>query len=269
VGATTRSDARGSLEVGSPRNHATNIPGLYAAGEVDYQYHGANRLGANSLLSCLYAGLVTGPAVVSYRKAMAKSAFDLPSSTFDKAAARARGKHEAILKQNQDARGAENAYVLHEELGEVMLRDCTIERDNQTLGKVLEKLDELDARFEDVKCTDTGARFNQNAQFVRHLGNMLVLARVIAAGAKNRDESRGAHFKPAFPKRDDAAWQRTTMALHGGKGVVKWVRGLDYSCAGRPVSVTDEVDVSLVTPRERKYEQAGAASAAAAGKLGG
>jgi succinate dehydrogenase / fumarate reductase flavoprotein subunit len=98
---------------------------------------------------------------------------------------------------------------------------------------------------------------------------MLVLARVIAAGAKNRDESRGAHFKPAFPKRDDAAWQRTTMALHGGKGVVKWVRGLDYSCAGRPVSVTDEVDVSLVTPRERKYEQAGAASAAAAGKLGG
>lgn len=262
-------DARGSLKVGSPRNHATNVPGLYAAGEVDYQYHGANRLGANSLLSCIYAGLVTGPAVVSYRKSMAKSAFDLPTSTFDKAAQRARAKHEAVLKQNQDVARAENPFALHEELGEVMLRDCTIERDNRTLDGVLDKLDELDERFGAVKCTDTGARFNQSAQFVRHLGNMLVLARVIALGAKNRDESRGAHFKPAFPKRNDAEWLRTTLALHGGKGSVKYVRGLDYSCAGQRVSVTDEVDVSLVAPRERKYEQAGAASAAAAGKLGG
>lgn len=262
-------DARGSLKVGSPRNHATNVPGLYAAGEVDYQYHGANRLGANSLLSCIYAGLVTGPAVVSYRKSMAKSAFDLPTSTFDKAAQRARAKHEAVLKQNQDVARAENPFALHEELGEVMLRDCTIERDNRTLDGVLDKLDELDERFGAVKCADTGARFNQSAQFVRHLGNMLVLARVIALGAKNRDESRGAHFKPAFPKRNDAEWLRTTLALHGGKGSVKYVRGLDYSCAGQRVSVTDEVDVSLVAPRERKYEQAGAASAAAAGKLGG
>src|SRR5450631_707792 len=77
--------ATGSLTVGSPRNHATNIEGLYAAGEVDYQYHGANRLGANSLLSCIYAGLVTGPAMASYRQGLDKSSFEIGSSLFDKA----------------------------------------------------------------------------------------------------------------------------------------------------------------------------------------
>src|SRR6476646_2316805 len=59
-------DARGSLVLGSPRNQSTSIPGRYAMGEVDYQYHGANRLGANSLLSCIWAGMAGGPAMASY-----------------------------------------------------------------------------------------------------------------------------------------------------------------------------------------------------------
>ena len=91
--------------------------------------------------------------------------------------------------------------------------------------------------------------------------------RVIAQGARNRDESRGAHYKPDFPKRDDANWLRTTLASHEKKGAVKYVREFDYECAGQRVHVTDAVDTSLVEPRERKYEQAGAASAAAKGKL--
>jgi succinate dehydrogenase / fumarate reductase flavoprotein subunit len=96
---------------------------------------------------------------------------------------------------------------------------------------------------------------------------MLVLARVIAQGARNRDESRGAHYKPDFPKRDDAEWQRSTLAIHEEKGAVKFVRELSYEVGGKTISVTDAVDTSLVAPRERKYEQAGAASAAATGKL--
>src|SRR5271165_3031258 len=75
----------GSLVMGSPRNHATNIPGLYAVGEADYQYHGANRLGANSLLSCIWGGMITGPAIATYRNNMARSAYDLPSSLFERA----------------------------------------------------------------------------------------------------------------------------------------------------------------------------------------
>jgi succinate dehydrogenase / fumarate reductase flavoprotein subunit len=260
--------ADGSLVPGSPRNSSTNIPGLYATGEVDYQYHGANRLGANSLLSCIYGGMVTGPAMATYRKNLGKSSWDLSSSLFEKAEKRERDKYERTLKMD----GPENPYRIHDELGKMMLVDCTIERHNDTLDKVLATIDELTERAKNVGVTDTTTgRINQGAQFVRHLNNMLVLARVIAQGARNRDESRGAHYKPSFKDRNDADWLRTTMALHkdNGDGVptVQYVRALDYTIAGQPIHVTDAVDVSLVKPRPRKYEQAGAASAAAKGAV--
>src|SRR5690606_7869187 len=86
-------------------------------------------------------------------------------------------------------------------------------------------------------------------------------------GARNRDESRGAHYKPEFPKRNDVDWSRTTLAKHETKGSVKYLKEFDYVNAGQTIHVTDAVDLSLVAPRERKYEQAGAASAAATGKL--
>src|SRR5208283_5580016 len=104
-------DSSGSIKVGSPRNHATNVPGLYAVGEVDYQYHGANRLGANSLLSCLWGGMITGPAIASYRKNLGRSAWDLPSSLFEKAEKREQKRYDALLALDGD----ENAYALHQE----------------------------------------------------------------------------------------------------------------------------------------------------------
>ena len=174
---------------------------------------------------------------------------------------------DAILKMNQDDPKAENPYRLQHELGETMLRDCTIERHNAQIEKVLAKIGELDERAKKIKCTDSSPRSNQGAQFVRHFQNMLVLARVIAQGAKNRDESRGAHFKPEFKQRDDANWLRTTMALYrqdGARSKVEYVRSLEYNLAGKRVRVTDDVDISLVKPRARRYEQAGAASATAA-----
>jgi succinate dehydrogenase / fumarate reductase flavoprotein subunit len=256
--------ADGKLAPGSPRNQATNIPGLYAAGEVDYQYHGANRLGANSLLSCIYGGMVAGPAIATYAKNLGVSSFDLKSSMFEKAQKRERDRYDAILAM----KGKENPYQLHDELAQVMLRDCTIERHNGVLDKVIAKIDELEDRWHDIGVTDHSGRANQGAQFVRHLRNMLVSARVIAQGARNRDESRGAHYKPDFKQRDDANWLRTTMALYkdeGKRSSVQYVRSLEYALLGETVRVTDEVDVSLVKPRARKYEQAGAASAAAKG----
>ncbi len=257
--------ANGSLVMGSPRNQATSIPGLYACGEVEYQYHGANRLGANSLLSCLWGGMVAGPAIAAYRKNVRRSAWDMPSSLFERAQRREQKKFEAILAMDGD----ENPYALHEELAQTMLVDCTIERHNPTLDRVLAKIEEIDERSRRVAVTDNATgKMNQGAQFVRHMGNMIVLARVIALGARNRDESRGAHFKPEFTQRDDPNWLRTTLAFHqgarqGAPNGVRFVRSLDYALAGERVHVTDAVDVSLVRPRPRKYETAGAASAAA------
>ncbi|HSQ62294.1 MAG TPA: succinate dehydrogenase flavoprotein subunit [Polyangiaceae bacterium] len=257
--------ADGSLVKGSPRNQATNIPGLYAVGESDYQYHGANRLGANSLLSCIYGGMVCGPAMASYTESLPKSSLEMPRSLFDKARKREEDRLEKILGMDGD----ENPYKLHDELSEVMLRDVTIERKNGALAKALETIDDIETRLRDVNVLDDAKRSNQSAQFVRHLGNMVVLARVIARGALARNESRGAHFKPEFPERNDAEFLRTTLALHeaGGEKTnsrVNYVRELDYTCAGEPVHVTDAVDVSLVKPRPRKYDTAGAASSVAA-----
>lgn len=254
-------DARGSVKAASPRNHATSLPGLYAVGEVDYQYHGANCLESNALLSCLYGGMLTGPAVVSYRQGLAKSAVDRPTSVFDKAQQKASSDYQRILAQNAGEAGAENAYLLHDELAESMLRDCTLGRDDKALDGLLAKLSELDERVTKVRVTDTAQRVNQGAPFVRHLENMLVLARVIAEGARRRGESRGAHDKPEHPARSDADWGRTTLAVHEQKGAVKLVRGFDYVCAGERVSVTDAIDTSLVAPRARTYAEIGAASA--------
>jgi succinate dehydrogenase / fumarate reductase flavoprotein subunit len=199
--------------------------------------------------------------MVTYRKSMTTSSFDVKKSTFEHAEKRERDAYERILKMDGD----ENPYRLHEELAQTMLIHCTIERHNPVLDTVLAKVEEIDDRSKRVGVTDTATgRMNQGAQFVRHLKNMIVLARVIAQGARNRDESRGAHFKPELPKRDDANWLRTTLAFHR-EGAVGYVRDFDYSIAGRAIHVTDAVDISLVKPRARKYETAGAASADATG----
>lgn len=252
----------GSLVVGSPRNQATSIEGLYACGECDFQYHGANRLGANSLLSCIYAGMVTGPAIATYVKNFRKgNSSDTSKSIFEAARKREEERYQNILQMDGD----ENPYVLHQELSETMLRDVTIERDNKTLDGVIEKIDDVELRARKCGVTDAATHSNQGAPFIRHLFNMIVLARVIAQGARNRDESRGAHFKPAFDKRDDKNWLRSTLAFHEeGDGntnnAIKYVREFDYSVGGQAMHATDAVDISLVRPRARKYETAGAAS---------
>jgi len=258
-------NASGSLTVGSPRNHATSIPGLYAVGEVDYAYHGANRLGANSLLSCLYGGLITGPAVASYVDALPSSAYDLPADFFEKAEENERKNVERTLARYGDNAEGINPWKLHAQLSDVMLRDCTIERHDDRLDNALDTIETVREQLPKMRIEDTGERANQSAQFARHFENMVLLAHVIAKGARERSESRGAHYKPAFEKRDDAKWLRTTLAKYSSQEQVQFIRSFDYDCVGQSIHVTDEVDVSLVPPRQRNYEKAGAASEQATG----
>ncbi|MGZ3418341.1 MAG: succinate dehydrogenase flavoprotein subunit [Polyangiales bacterium] len=264
-------DARGTLRVGSPRNHATNLTGLYNVGESDYQYHGANRLGANSLLSTIYGGMVTGPAMATYFDNLDKSAFDLSSNLFEKAEKSEKTKYQKLGESD----GTENPYKLHQELGEMMLRDCTIERHNDVLDKVIENIGKLEERYTKIKAVDTNSKANQALPFARHLEGMLILARVIAQGARNRDECRGAHYKPDFddknPKavnpvgRDDKNWLRSTLAKWGGRdgaqSKVEFIKEFDYSLSGQTIHVTDAVDVSLMELRKRDYTKKKAAFA--------
>ena len=212
--------------------HMTNVPGLFAAGEVDHQYHGANRLGANSLLSCLYSGMVAGPAMVAHARAYGG---DDAGTVLECERKRHADDYERIMRMD----GPENAYALAREMGEQMTANVTVIRDNRKLAATDDALRVLHDRWGRIGLSDRGRWANHEVSFVKQLWNMLELARVMTLGALRRNESRGAHYKPEFPNRDDAQWLKTTKARWSSDG---------------PQFSYDPVDVSLIHPRPRKYD---------------
>lgn len=214
----------------------TNIPGLFAAGECDYSQHGANRLGANSLLSAVYGGMVAGPSALAYVQGLDTSVDSLSDAIFDKQVKEDQLKYESILKME----GTENAYLLHKELGELMTANVTVVRENKKLKMTYEKLQEFKERYKRINIEDTAKWSNSSTSFTRQLEGMINLAHVITLGAYQRNESRGAHYKPEFPDRNDDEWLKTTMARYNAE---KHLPELYY----------EEVDVSLITPRKRDY----------------
>jgi succinate dehydrogenase / fumarate reductase flavoprotein subunit len=216
----------------------TNIPGIFAAGECDYSQHGGNRLGANSLLSAIYGGDVAGVSSIKYIDGLEKHVEDISPKLFDDKVKEEEEKFEAMLKMD----GEENAYQLHQELGEWMTDNVTVVRENARLLKTDKKLEELLERWEDISVGDTSRWSNQGVMFTRQLKNMIHLARVITQGAYNRNESRGAHYKPEFPERNDEEWLKTTIATFDRE-------------ANSPVLTYEEVDTSLIKPRLRDYSK--------------
>ncbi|GAC40696.1 succinate dehydrogenase flavoprotein subunit [Paenibacillus popilliae] len=215
-------------------NQMTNIKGLFAAGECEYQYHGANRLGANSLLSAIYGGMVAGPKAVEYIRGLDKSVEDISASIFDREVKLRADRYEILLKMD----GSENAYVLHKELGEWMTNNMTVVRCNSKLEETLMKMKELKQRYANINMSDTARWNNQAASFTRQLWNMLELAEAMTKSALLRNESRGAHYKPEFPERNDQDFLKTTIAAWTPEG---------------PEIGYEEVDVSLIEPRKRDY----------------
>ena len=130
----------GGLWVGLDQQ--TNIPGLFAAGECDYTQHGANRLGANSLLSAVFAGMTAGPNAAAYAKGLPEGQ-NIPQSVYEAATAKDESDYRSILKLD----GAENAYRLHQEMGELMTKNVTVVRNNADLAETLVKLEEIDERL--------------------------------------------------------------------------------------------------------------------------
>jgi succinate dehydrogenase / fumarate reductase flavoprotein subunit len=216
-------------------DQATNVPGIYAAGECEYQYHGANRLGANSLVSCIFGGGLAGPAAVKYAQNLEKGAESAPAAVFENERKRQEEKNQALVSSD----GTENPMTIWRELGEEMTQHVTVTRINKDLQTTEAKLRELQERYKRINLSDRTKWSNQTLNFARELENMLILARVITLGALHRNESRGAHYKPEFPERDDANWLKTTRA--------KWMCG--------EIKLTYEpVDTSHIPPRARRYD---------------
>jgi succinate dehydrogenase / fumarate reductase flavoprotein subunit len=212
-------------------NQQTNIPGLYSAGESDYSIHGANRLGANSLLSCIYGGFVAGPHAINYAKS-------LPAAPGDGGHAAELARQKLLNAGLMSSTGTENPFKLWRELGDTMTRHATIIRYNSGLAEADAKIVELQSRYKNINLSDKSQWANTSFAFARQLWNMLELSRVVVQGAALRDESRGAHYKPDFPERNDERFLKTTKASF---------------VDGAPKIEYEEVDIQYIKPRPRNY----------------
>jgi len=247
--------ASGGLTEGSPRNQQTNIPGLYAIGECDYQYHGANRLGANSLLSCIFSGLFCASGVIAGAGRGGKEHGRL----FNAAVKRQEDRHQAILSRPP---GESNPYDIHGKLGDVMTRAATVVRRNDQLSQAYDEVCRLEDLWRHCSLSDTGNWTNQNVVFTKSLGDMFPIAKLILKGALLRDECRGAHYKPEFAMPGIAATDPVEQRAEAEQwcdrfeaNTRKWLKSTigTHGADGHPVISYEDVDTTLIPPRPRLY----------------
>ncbi len=193
--------------------HMSNLFGCFVVGEADYQYHGANRLGANSLLSCIFGGLVTGVEVTRYLDDLQNSYIDVDEKVYQNALSIEEHFKQELLGRS----GNENVHLLHEELAKEMVAHVTVKRDNKNLRKTLDKIKEIKERYQHIDLDDKGSCLNQTYIFASQFCSMLELSLVITKGALLRNEFRGSHFKPEFPERNDENWLKETIASYDSK----------------------------------------------------
>ncbi|MEI6505800.1 MAG: succinate dehydrogenase flavoprotein subunit [Planctomycetota bacterium] len=247
--------ASGGMLDGSPRNQQTNIPGLFAIGECDYQYHGANRLGANSLLSCIFSGLFIAPTLANH----AGSAVGDSSRLFEAEIRRQDERHRELLARTS---GVENPYELHHQLGNIMTRVATVVRRNEQLSAAYDEVCLLAERWKRCAVSDTGNWTNQNVVFTKAVGDMFPVAKLILKGALMRDECRGAHYKPAFAMPGLAATDPVSKRREAEQwcdafaaNTRKWLKSSIAKCDadGNPEISYQDIDTSLTPPRPRLY----------------
>ncbi len=214
----------------------TNLKGCFNVGESDYLYHGANRLGANSLLSCIFGGLVAAGEVDRFIDHNPRE--EVPLGVYSEALEVEEIKRSQVLGQ----KGSENVYKLYDELAEWMVKYVTVTRSNPDLDRTIVKLKELRERQKNIAISDDGRIANQSYIATRQLEPMLEIALVIAMCARVRDESRGSHAKQEWPNRNDEEWLKTTCATYNPK-------------THDPDITFQPVDIRYVKPVLRDYKK--------------
>ena len=192
-------------------NQMTSVPGLFVGGEAGNNYHGANRLGANSLLSACVDGWFTLPlAIPNYLAGLSGQPLldaDAPEATDALADVRERIDH---LVNNP---GHSRPTTFHRRLGEILYTGCGVSRSEAGLKRALEQVQELREEFwRDVRVTGTDNRLNQELEKAGRVADFLELAELMITDALDRQESCGAHFREEYAlpdgeaKRDDERW---------------------------------------------------------------
>ncbi len=205
------------------------MPGLYAAGEcASVSVHGANRLGTNSLLDLIVFGKHAGMNAAEFTRGVDFQ--PLPDDPLN-------GVTE-MIEGLMSGDGTENAAELGQEMRQVMFDDVGVFRTSERLQMAIDKVRELRERFKHVRVSDSGKVFNMELMNTWEMLNMLDLALVTSVSAEARTESRGAHAREDFPKRNDVDWLKHTLA---------WLQGDQVTLDYRPVTITK------YKPMERVY----------------
>ena len=208
----------------------TPVVGFYAAGEgACVSVHGANRLGCNSTMDCAVYGRRTGRSMAKF---IAEGAIKVPLPK--DGLERGKAKIEGLLS----AKGKESPAAIRDELQQTMMVNCGVFREARLLQQQLEIIKSLQERYKRIEVGYKGRRFNTELLDAIELGNMLDFVETIVVGGLARTESRGAHFRTDFPKRNDVNWLKHTLAWKTDGGI-----RLDY----KPVVIT------RFQPEERKF----------------
>lgn len=230
-----KEDSRGLVH-GAPETMMTNIPGLYALGEVNYQYHGATRLGANALLSCTFDGLFAGKGISSYVSELSSTASEAPAALFEAAVDVENKKVDHLV----NADGPENPYIIAREMGIEMTAASTVVKTEERMNAALNAIRDLQERYTRISLSDHGTWTNQNLSFARAVRDMLRLAEVILLGGIERKESRGSHYRSDYTERDDSKFLKTTVA--------------QYNPADNSHTIRyEDIAMGLATPKARTY----------------
>ncbi len=195
----------GGIKV-DPNTGMSSVKGLFAIGEAATGVHGANRLGGNSLADLLVFGKTTGSNVAAYISSVNNSRID--SRDIESEIQRVK----SFIKEN-----AENPYKLTEELRKTMSENVGIVRDEEGLDKAIKKIKEIQSRIKDIGVSG-GMVFNPGFLQCMELENMSQIAELLVIGAKMRKESRGAHYRKDYPKKD-RNWLKNIVFTKNQNGI--------------------------------------------------
>ncbi|MBT3358899.1 MAG: succinate dehydrogenase flavoprotein subunit [Rhodospirillales bacterium] len=214
------------------------VPGLMAVGEAACaSVHGANRLGTNSLTDLVVFGRAAALQAAEILTPGAKQE-PLPADSSDAALAR--------LDRLRNADGSLATSEIRLNMQRTMQDNASVFRTKEVLAEGLQKIGEVDATLADIKLADRSMIWNTDLMEALELENLMVSAKAIMQCAGEREESRGAHAREDFPKRDDEVWMKHTLATLNAKG--------GYDIDYRPVHtkpLSDDVD--YIEPQERVY----------------
>ena len=214
----------------------THVPGLFAAGEsACVSVHGANRLGANSLLETIVFGKVTGKEMVRFIQQEGSALPALPTDAL------ANTQRDLAALKARSSKGGIRPDVIRQDLVNTMQEYVGVFRTGERLQDGLKRIQQLRKDYTKVYVDDKGDAFNTDLLTTLELGNLLLLAEATVRSALARKESRGAHSRDDFPNRDDAQWRCHSLM---------WVKDDKLVFDTEPVRTTGN---TRYAPQERKY----------------